>query len=271
MSGLNKTLLRSKIIRIGIVLLALVMLQFGGIVYQVLATPGVIRNPKLEHYHFRMQVIVDGRAENFSQEQYQEAYAKDQCSTDLPDHPIHFHDQKDQIVHIHWEGITGGMVMKYYGWNYIGGPSNTLGYRLTGTRITQVPIHGKVLPSVPKRDQVYIYSGSENGYKERSFVDWQKKDLEAFFGVTSNFPAHKTNTSKQGALLQSLFPKASAHGTATDADGDDGMETEGERLTRINNLLGNVVIFVQKEKPTDQQVKERFNHLEPLSDSTCGG
>ena len=50
-----------------------------------------------------------------------------------------------------------------------------------------------------------------------------------------------------------------------------GEETEEEKLTRINNMIGNVVIFVQKDKPTDQQIKERFNDLEPLSDSTCGG
>ena len=182
-------LLRNNIARIGIVLLGLVLLQIGGIIFQVFATPGVIRSPQLEHYHFRMQIIVDNKAEDFSQEQYQEDYAKDQCTADLPDHPMHFHDQKDQIVHIHWEGMTGGLVMKYYGWNYIGGPNNSLGYQKTGRfSIQQVPIHGKVLPNVPKRDHIYVYTGDENGYKERSFDDWKKQDLEEFFGVTSNFP-----------------------------------------------------------------------------------
>jgi hypothetical protein len=51
----------------------------------------------------------------------------------------------------------------------------------------------------------------------------------------------------------------------------DGNETEQQRLTRINNLIGNVVIFAQDTKPNDQQVKARFNQLVPLSDSTCGG
>lgn len=271
MLRLNKNILRNNIVRIGIVLLAVVLLQLGGIVFQVITTPGVIRNPQLEHYHFRMQIVVDGKAEDFSQAQYQEGYSKDQCTADLPDHPIHFHDQKDQIVHIHWEGMTGGLVMKYYGWNYIGGPNNSLGYQKKGTfNIEQVPIHGKVLPTVPKRDHFYVYTGDENGYKERSFDDWKKQDLEAFFGVTSNFPAHNTNkkTTKQNALLNALFPKAYAHGSEAH---DITSETEGERLTRINNLIGNVVIFVQKDKPTDQQIKDRFAHLEPLSDSTCGG
>ena len=57
------------------------------------------------------------------------------------------------------------------------------------------------------------------------------------------------------------------------ADGDvgqSGQETEEEQLTRINNLVGNVVIFVQSDKPTDRQIKDRFNDLEPLTDSSCG-
>ena len=99
-------------------------------------------------------------------------------------------------------------------------------------------------------------------------------DLENFFGTTSNFPAHDINKSEQTSLLDKLMPKASAHGTADDTDGDDGdtpVESEEEKLTRINNMLGNVVIFVQKDVPSDEQIKERFNDLEPLSDSTCGG
>ena len=95
--------------------------------------------------------------------------------------------------------------------------------------------------------------------------------MEQFFGTTSNSPAHEINKGGQTSLLDKVFPKAYAHGTADDADGNDGDETEQEQLTRINNLIGNVVIFAQKDKPTDQQIKDRFNKLEPLSDSTCGG
>jgi hypothetical protein len=43
-----------------------------------------------------------------------------------------------------------------------------------------------------------------------------------------------------------------------------------EELTRINNVIGNVVIFTQEEEPTKEQVKARFDNLVPLHDSTCG-
>ena len=249
--------------------LLLVPLSYAGYVYA--ASPSVVRNPKLEHYHFRMQILVNGKAEDFSSRAYQTGYAKDQCNANLPEQPIHFHDNKDQFTHIHWEGMTGGMVMKYYGWNYIGGMNNALGYKLDKLSDPQkVTTHGNYLPAVPKDATFYVYTGDENGYKERSFDDWKKQDLETFFNTTSNFPAHEQN--KQSSLLGKVFPKAYAHGGEDDGnDGEPGEETEQEKLTRINNLVGNVVIFVQKDKPTDQQIKDRFNDLEPLSDSTCGG
>lgn len=258
-------------ITVGLVLaLLLVLLSYASYIYA--ASPVVIRDPKLEHYHFRMQILVNGKAKNFNTKSYQTGYAKDQCNADLPEQPIHFHDGKDQFTHIHWEGITGGMVMKYYGWNYIGGLPNALGYRLDKLSDPQkVPIHGNELPAAPKDATFYVYSGDEKSFKARSFDDWKNQDLEKFFGVTSNFPAHKINTGESVNLLNKLFPKAYAHGTANDTDGDDGTETEQEKLTRINNLVGNVVIFAQKDKPTDQQVKDRFSNLLPLDDSTCGG
>ncbi|HJM04062.1 MAG TPA: hypothetical protein QF549_00280 [Candidatus Saccharimonadaceae bacterium] len=258
---------------LGVILAAIVTVgSYAGYIYAV--SPNVIRNPKLEHYHFRMQILVDGKAEDFGTQAYQTGYAKDQCNANLPEQPIHFHDNKDQFTHIHWEGMTGGMVMKYYGWNYIGGIDGALGYKLNDlSDIQQVTTHGNYLPDVPKDDTFYIYTGDENSYKKQSFEDWKNKDLEDFFGKTSNSPAHELNKSGDVSVLDILFPKAYAHGTAEDADGDDGAaaETDQEKLTRINNLLGNVVIFVQKDEPTDQQIKARFNDLEPLTDSTCGG
>lgn len=251
--------------------MGVIIVLFGGYAGYVYAvSPEVVRNPKLEHYHFRMQILVNGKAEDFSSQKYQRGYAKDNCNALLPEQPIHFHDNKDQFTHIHWEGMTGGMVMKYYGWNYIGGMTDALGYKLDELSDPQkVTIHGSYLPSLSKDTKFYIYTGGADGYKERSFSDWRDQDLEKFFGKTSGFPAHKLN--EQTSFIDKLFPKAYAHGTADDTDGNDGAETEQEKLTRINNLLGNVIIFAQKDKPTDQQIKDRFNKLEPLSDSTCGG
>lgn len=264
---------RLKLSIIIILILLILPVIYGSYVY--LSSPAVVRSPKLEHYHFRMQILVDGMAEDFSQKNYQTGYVKDQCNANLPEQPIHFHDNKDQFTHIHWEGITGGMVMKYYGWNYIAGMNNALGYKLDDLKdIQKVTTHGNYLPAVPKEAKFYVYSGNDKEYKEKNFSDWVNQDLEKFFDTTSNSPAHKINNGEQVNIINRIFPKASATGThagpePTPATGEP--ESQEEKLTRINNMIGNVVIFVQKDKPTDQQIKDRFNKLEPLSDSTCGG
>ncbi|MCA9324537.1 hypothetical protein KDA23_00505 [Candidatus Saccharibacteria bacterium] len=256
-----------KLAMLAIALIILAPLSYAGYIYA--ASPSAIRNPLLEHYHFRMQVVVDGQAENFAEDRYQEDYAKNQCNGNLTEQPIHFHDGVDQFTHIHWEGMTGGMVMKYYGWNYIGGINNALGYKLDDlSDIQKVNTHGNFLPEISEDNNFYIYTGDADNYQEKSFDDWVNKDLEEFFETTSNFPAHQLN--KQSSFLDKLFPKAYAHGEVED-DHSNADESEEERLTRINNLIGNVVIFVQAEPPSNEEITERFNNLAPLTDSTCGG
>lgn len=253
-----------------LVLLASLLIPFSYAGYIYAASPAVIRNPQQEHYHFRMQILVDGKAENFAEDKYQKDYNKNQCTAELPEQPIHFHDGKDQFTHIHWEGMTGGMVMKYYGWDYIGGINGALGYKLDDLKnILKVNTHGNFLPPVPEDAKFYVYTGDKNGYQQKSFDDWANRDLEQFFGTTSNLPIHERN--QQTSLLDSVLPKAYAHGAEGSSQPANGTEMEEQKLTRINNLIGNVVIFVQKDKPSNERIKERFNRLEPLSDSVCGG
>lgn len=261
--------LAALIIVLSVALLGVILI--AGFAYAV--SPSQVRAPKLEHYHFRMQMVVNGEAENFGAKEYQTGYVKDQCNANLPEQPIHFHDKKDQFTHIHWEGMTGGMVMKYYGWNMIGGLDDVMGYKLDDlTDIQKVTTHGDYLPELPKDAKLYVYSGDEKDYKARTLADWRDQDLEKFFNKESNSPAHDLN--KNGSdPLSALFPTASAHGDADahEAETEKSTETETEKLTRINNLIGNVVIFVQKDAPTDDEIQRRFDMLVPLSESTCGG
>ncbi len=247
------------------------ILGIGGYAaYAYAASPDVIRKPQSEHYHLRMQILVNGKAENFADKKYQVGYSKDQCNANLPEQPIHFHDNKDQFVHIHWEGMTGGMVLKYFGWNYIGGMNNALGYKLDNLKdIQKVTTHGDYLPAVPNDAKFFVYVGSSSAYSEKSFEDFKSQDLEKFFGKTSNSPLHDANQQKT-SLLDKLVPAASAHAGETHETASVP-ETEEQKLTRINNLIGDVVIFVQKDRPTKQEIENRFNKLEPLGDSTCGG
>jgi hypothetical protein len=160
--------------------------------------------------------------------------------------------------------MTGGLLLKFYGWNYIGGLNNTLGYRFDQLpKVSRVPIHGNALPKLANGDQLYVYSGDEHSYQARNTNDFLRQDFEKFFGKQSNL-GHGDQTS----FLDKLFPKVSAHGT--ESHGATGADTS-VNLEDVNNLLGNVVIFAQKDKPSDAAVKARFDHLVPLTASTCGG
>lgn len=242
-----------KIVLSVVAVLGLVVLIAGGYVgYLYAISPAAIRNPRLEHAHIRLQVLVNGTAVNFGEAKYQTSLAEaTTCSIAVPPQPIHLHDNKDQFVHLHWKDMTGGLVLKYYGWNLIGGPSNVLGYRFDALpKLVSVPIHGDVLPSYPKDAQLWVYSGDENNYKERSTQDFLHQDVETFFGVKSTVNS---------------VPSTASTPTTT------GTETHEEQLKRINNLLGNVVVFAQKNRPSAQQVKDRFAKLDPLPESICGG
>jgi hypothetical protein len=258
--------MKNRFVRLLVGAIGIPLLVFGGFfANEYASTPAHIRNPKFEHYHFRTQIVVYGEAVDFSKDRYQKEYDGDTCSDQVLSDPIHFHDHIDQMTHIHWDGITGGEFMKYYGWNYIGGNDDTLGQRYDQGLLSMnhVKIYGHVLPILPEDANFFVYIGDQNVYQQKSWNDFLRQNLEDFFGKKSLL---KRETSWN--LKDLLLPKASAHGEIDDGHDDN---TSEEDLTRINNLIGNVVIFAQKQAPTDEEVKARFNNLAPLYKSACGG
>lgn len=230
--------------------------------YFFLSSSSMVRLPKIEHAHFRLQVVIEGKKENFADARYQQAYEKGVCSGELSQEPIHFHDSKDQVVHVHWKGVTGGDVLKYYGWNLTGGLDTILGYRFDKSLIPEpVPIHGTNLPAMPAQAKLWVYMGNQETFQQRNLTDFLDQSLEDFFDRKS------TVNVDMATYLQNFFtPVAKAH------EGHDHTETKTPaQLEAINNLLGNIVIFVQQNEPTSEAIKEKFNALEPLTDSTCGG
>jgi hypothetical protein len=231
-------------------LAALATAWFG---YAYAASPPAIRHPQSAHYHFRLQIINNGAPVNFADAKFQESEGT-VCSVALTAEPIHFHDHLDQFVHIHWNHLTGGLLLKNYGWNFLGGPDGTLGYRFDQfPRLSRVPTHGQALPAPARDAQYYVYTGDADSYQERDWRDFLHQDLRDFFAAKSAAARPATPS-----LLSRLIPAASAHG-------DDS------KLTELNDVLGSVVIFAQKDRPAAPQIKDRFHHLVPLPTSSCGG
>jgi len=250
----------------GIVLGSLVLVG-GWYGYVYASTPAHIRNPTYQHYHFRTQIAVDGKTVDFSEDKFQEESNANAstCSAEVGSVPIDFHDKIDQLTHVHWSGMTGGEFLKDYGWNYIGGGDEVLGQRYDdGLKPTPVNIYGRLLPKVSDNANFYVYTGNKDSYQQKNWDDFLNQDIETFFGKKSNI-GHSQEVSFN--ISNWLFPKASAHGGVVDEHASSKSE---EELTRINNLVGNVVIFAQEDQPSKKQIKERFNNLVPLHESTCG-
>jgi len=130
------------------------------------ASPQSIRHPVKDHYHFRMQVIVDGLSINFADSKYQTPVGSDICTAAITKQPFHFHDNLDQFVHVHWAGMTGGLLMKNYGWNQVGGPMGLLGYNFESLlKFHAVPVHQGSLPAPAKGDHYYIYTGTDESFQ----------------------------------------------------------------------------------------------------------
>ena len=250
-----------------ITIAAAVVIGGGWYGYLYASTPEHIRKPTYQHYHFRTQIVVEGKAVDFSEDKFQEETGQaTACSAEVGSIPIDFHDKIDQLTHVHWNGMTGGEFLKYFGWNFIGGNEDLLGRRYDDGIVPQpVKIFGNLLPDTAEKAKFYIYVGDHNSYKQKKWDDFLNQDLETFFGKKSNI-GHSDEVSTNN-IINLLIPSALAHGGGIDKNPSKKSEKE---LKRINNLIGNVVIFAQEERPSDEQIKARFNDLVPLHDSTCG-
>jgi hypothetical protein len=292
--------------------LCLIFLPIAGLGLSVYSSPN-INNPRYEHLHFRMMLKIDGERINFGDAKFQESFMAGQCSGSLTQTPIHFHDNSDQFVHIHWADITGGQVLKYYGLNYIGGNDMVLGYNISDLLslkggVKEIKIHGKVLPDPKNKDNLFVYTGyrAENGdieFQKQEKSKFLRMNLESFFNKESeikkqkreaeelkknktglfnsiNVLAHgghdhfeeiKSNTTKNSVEFknQESLPVLEINSDKTETEKTPNIDTP--ELKRLNNLLGNVSIFIQESEPNSSEIAESFSNLLPLSDSTCGG
>jgi hypothetical protein len=236
------------------------------VAYFWIQTPQAIRNPIITHYHFRIQLISEGKNINFGDGKFQTPFKKGVCSDALTAEPIHFHDGNPQMVHIHWNKMTGGLFFKNYGLNLIGGVNDTLGWRFDNLWPRQVKTHSDTALSGLNGKKLHVYTGDEQGFEKKDSQDFINQDFESFFGQKSIFNQQKESTTYK---LPSSKALAHGHGQAETDVGVD--EVSKNELKEINDLVGNVVIFAQENEPTSEEVRQKFNELTPLGKSLCGG
>ena len=324
-NSINSTNLKKVFKTIGLILLGMLVLIICGLGVLFLLTPDRFKFAKSDHFHFRFQYIYRGQAEDFGSPRYQVDYVKDICNGVITESPLHFHDNKDQIVHAHWQNMRGGDLLKFYGVNLVGGISGSMGVKFDELfkfppKFVWLPTHSNSLPKATTEDQYYIYTGDKNNYVKKDLINFLNQSVEEFIGTNSKIRLdkeeaekwQKKTSDKSINLLDTINVKAhegEEHATLSEAEKHEQdvkknaqeakliedrnnqvitatsaqsntanstaltnstAKTE-EELKQINNLIGNVVIFVQKNEPTNEQIKARFNKLEPLGLSVCGG
>jgi hypothetical protein len=244
---------------VGVIIISFAFIYF--------ATPTRLAYPKTDHSHIRLQYVYHGKSEDFGSNKYQVKYDKNVCNGGITDTPLHFHDNEDQVLHLHWQRLTGGDILKYYGNNKTVGLGNVMGFRLDKLAINHFPDvvnnFGDILPKTEKEDKYYVYTGEKDNYIKRDFNDFINKDIESFLGKNSILREQFEEVNKTSNIFET---NVYAHSEVT-----KNSNKSEEELKQINNLLGNIVIFVQKDEPSNDKVKERFDNLAPLEDSVCGG
>jgi hypothetical protein len=260
-----------------VALLIIVISTLFGVGTVYLTTPTSLAFPKKDHYHFRAQVIINNQVVDFSESKFQAPLVQGLCDGTLSKEPFHFHDGEKQTVHVHWQGVTGGQWLKYYGLNLIDTSNASLGIRLDKlfswpVSYETIPVFNTNLSSNIKT--LWVYKGDESGFNKVNTTDFLTKDLNEVFGKYSEGRKLQSKNSVQTAF---------AHNGIDDGDGDPNAIRENVvnpkinkeltkgQLEKLNDLVGNIVIFVQNEEPKQEQIKEKFNNLEPLKDSVCGG
>ncbi|MBW4061728.1 hypothetical protein HJC99_04125 [Candidatus Saccharibacteria bacterium] len=229
---------------LGFIIALILLVGVGGYALAYGLSPASIRNPQHTHSHFRLIVSNSGSVVNFGAAAFQTEYSKDICSAALTKQPIHFHDNISQYGHLHWANMTGGLILKNYGWNFIGGLPDTLGYRFDeGVLPQRVPIHGNSLPTRASGVSYFVYTGTAANHSARSWSNFLNQPLTTFL-----------------ASSQILDPNE-----------DPATLQADERAVGINDVSGNVVIFVQPAAPTAAQVTAVFASLKPLPESACEG
>jgi len=283
-----QTFWRFKKIRIFIYILLAFILIFTSSFYlitRVFSTPA-INYPKTTHFHFRQSITLNGKEINFSEDKFQVPVTGVGCDIKLAEEPIHFHDKNGQFVHVHWEGITGGQVLKNYGINYIGGLDDSLGFRLdNGHFLQNLKVHGQFFnKNEYSNKNLYIYVGKSDDFSKKEKNDFLHKPLSEFFGkgatttsffnsiqVNADDGSHSTPSPAGEKVLEARQKDSQKYQGKTDEEVKKELGIDDKNLKELNNVLGDLVIFIEDKEPTNEQIKAKFNSLQPLPVSICGG
>ena len=227
----------NKVIGISIGIIIFTTLFVG--IFFTSISPLHISFPKSTHSHFRLQIWHHGEQINFSDETFQTPYNPLVCDQNITETPIHFHDSQKEIVHLHWKGITGYDVLKNYGWN---NNAFNLMKTIQGIRFDEFPhihvVHSQksVLPEVKDDEDVFIFIKRGESISTLTLKEFLKTHLESYF-----MEEYKTKNNMQ------------------------------EHMIPDNTPLGDVLILIQSNAPTNEEVQQYLSNFHEEMSRSCNG
>jgi hypothetical protein len=121
-------------------------------------------------------------------------------------------------------------------------------------RSVRATAHSGVEHSTPTEEQKHFLELAEKANTEK--LNNQLITQNNSSPISSSLSQSQSSTTQQ----------SSSNNTISEKD-----PVSGEELKSINNFLGDVVIFVQPDAPTAEQVQARFATMVKLDKSVCGG
>jgi hypothetical protein len=187
-----------------------------------------ITYPKTIHTHFMIKLYNNGSIYKTNSLKAMSPSDQTLCSGLITSEPMHFHDNVEDMVHLHWQGITGGQFLKYLGANYIGGFDSILGIRLDKLKeLKIIPIRTTDKMIKPYPDsliKIYIKRVNSEDYENMSLHDFLKLQLSELDPV---YKASSNNTKEPHISILDYFniESAYAHNDEGDLDGDGNTDS----------------------------------------------
>ena len=227
--------------------------------YTVISRPHLIK-PVATFFKLKMRIHYQKTPLELTQNDITDQ-SNSNCNLVVTEKPFYLDKDKKNVVQVRWEGMTGGELLKYYGFNYLSGLNDLIGVQYRGPFDIK-PIRPLSISKPTASDILYVYTGSGKDFKLLNSQNFLYQDLENTLKKSRLRTKREKESSKLTLYTISVSGEESL-GLALKPQLTDG------QLNDINNILGSLEIFIQQDAPSNTDIINSFNSMERLSSESC--
>ena len=236
-----------------------VLLGFIFLSYTVVSRPHLIK-PVATFFKLKTRIYYQKTPLELTQNDIADQ-SNSNCGLAVTEKPFYLDKDKKNVVQVRWEGMTGGELLKYYGFNYLSGLNDLIGVQYRGPFDIK-PVRPLAVSKLTSSDLLYIYSGSDKDFKLLNSQNFLYQDLE------NTIKKSRLRTKREKESSKLILDTISVSGEESSGLTLEPQLTEGQ-LNDINNIVGSLAIFIQRDTPSNTDVINSFNSMERLSSESC--